>query len=92
MEERARREEALFTRAPLTRMDKRRLKHVCGSTNGFEDDIKSLPLEDGVDGQKSSFMYLEGRGRKFKRQKVNKLVISPSYYRSQEAPFRVHFV
>ncbi|KAJ0830928.1 hypothetical protein HanPSC8_Chr15g0661071 [Helianthus annuus] len=34
MEERARREEALFTRAPLTRMDKKRLKHVCESSNG----------------------------------------------------------
>ncbi|MFS7980568.1 hypothetical protein Hanom_Chr10g00940941 [Helianthus anomalus] len=105
MEERARREAALFTRAPLTRMDKKRLKHVCESSNGsasiflllhglaygFEDDIKSLPLEDGVDGQMSSFMYLDGRERKFKRRKVNKRVTSPSYYRSQEAPFRVHF-
>ncbi|MFS7955685.1 hypothetical protein Hanom_Chr07g00645531 [Helianthus anomalus] len=97
MEERARREDALFTRAPLTRMDKKRLKHVCESSNGsasiflllhglaygFEDDIKSLPLEDGVDGQMSSFMYLDGRERKFKRRKVNKRVTSPSYYRSQ---------
>ncbi|KAJ0587773.1 hypothetical protein HanIR_Chr04g0167041 [Helianthus annuus] len=98
MEERARREEALFTRAPLTRMDKKRLKHVCESSNGlhglaygFEDDIKSLPLEDGVDGQMSSFMYLDGRERKLKRRKVNKRVTSPSYHRSQEAPFRVHF-
>ncbi|MFS7964395.1 hypothetical protein Hanom_Chr08g00749861 [Helianthus anomalus] len=91
MEERARREDALFTRAPLTRIDKKRLKHVCESSNGsasiflllhglaygFEDDIKSLPLEDGVDGQMSSFMYLDGRERKFKRRKVNKRVTSP---------------
>ncbi|MFS7965964.1 hypothetical protein Hanom_Chr09g00768291 [Helianthus anomalus] len=65
-------------------MDKKRLKHVCESSNGlhglaygFEDDIKSLPLEDGVDGQMSSFMYLDGRERKFKRRKVNKRVTSP---------------
>ncbi|KAJ0465506.1 hypothetical protein HanHA300_Chr14g0538931 [Helianthus annuus] len=41
-----------------------------GLAYGFEDDIKSLPLEDGVDGQMSSFMYLDGRERKFKRRKI----------------------
>ncbi|KAJ0525849.1 hypothetical protein HanHA300_Chr09g0316701 [Helianthus annuus] len=80
MEERARREEELFTRAPLTRMEKKQHKSMIkprnglsGLADGFSEDIKSLPMEDGVDGQNSSFMDLEGGERKFKRRKVNKL-------------------
>ncbi|KAD4586180.1 hypothetical protein E3N88_23781 [Mikania micrantha] len=76
MEERARREEELFTRAPLTSMEKKQLKHMRKSRNGllgladsFYDDIKSLPLEDGGP-ISSSFMDSDGGERKFKRRKV----------------------
>lgn len=34
MEERARREEDLFTRAPLTKMEKKKMKHFKKSRNG----------------------------------------------------------
>lgn len=57
LEERARREEDLFTRAPLTSMEKKQLKHMRKSRNGlagladnFFDDIKSLPLDMESDG------------------------------------------
>ncbi|XP_024970268.1 neuroguidin [Cynara cardunculus var. scolymus] len=77
MEERARREEELFTRAPLTSMEKKKLKHMRKSRNGllgladsFYDDIKSLPLEEGVGGQTASFMEDSNAGeRKFKKHK-----------------------
>lgn len=78
MEERARREEELFTRAPLTSIEKKQLKHMRKSRNGllgladsFYDDIKSLPLEveDGVSGQTTSFMDSDAGERKFKRRK-----------------------
>ncbi|KAJ9545407.1 hypothetical protein OSB04_025114 [Centaurea solstitialis] len=78
MEDRARREEELFTRAPLTSMEKKKLKHMRKSRNGllgladsFYDDIKSLPIEEeGVGGQTTSFMDSSGGERKFKRHKV----------------------
>ncbi|KAI3758398.1 hypothetical protein L6452_05959 [Arctium lappa] len=76
MEDRARREEELFTRAPLTSMEKKKLKHMRKSRNGllgladsFYDDIKSLPLEEGVDGQAASFMDSNAGERKFNRRK-----------------------
>ncbi|KAK1432237.1 hypothetical protein QVD17_09131 [Tagetes erecta] len=76
MEERARREEELFTRAPLTSVEKKQLKHMRKSRNGllgladsFYDDVKSLPLGDGVGGQMSSFMDSDVGERKFKRRK-----------------------
>lgn len=76
MEERARREEELFTRAPLTKMEKTKLKHMRKSRNGllgladsFYDDIKSLPIEEGVGGQTESFMDSNHGERKFKRRK-----------------------
>ncbi|XP_047335796.1 neuroguidin [Impatiens glandulifera] len=53
MEDRARREEELFTRAPLTRVEKTKMKHMKRSRNGllgltdsFYNEIKSLPLEE----------------------------------------------
>lgn len=53
MEERARQEEELFTRAPLTKMEKKKMKHLKKSRNGllgltesFYDEIKSLPIEE----------------------------------------------
>ncbi|XP_071732341.1 uncharacterized protein [Rutidosis leptorrhynchoides] len=76
LEERARREEELFTRAPLTKMEKTQLKHMRKSRNGllgladgFYDDIKSLPIEEGVGGQSESFMDSDRGARKFKRHK-----------------------
>lgn len=76
MEERARREEDLFTRAPLTSIEKKKLKHMRKSRSGlrgladnFYDDIKALPLEDGVGGQTTSFMDSDDGERKFKRRK-----------------------
>ncbi|PON38196.1 Sas10/Utp3/C1D, partial [Parasponia andersonii] len=51
-QERARCEEELFIRAPLTKLEKKREKHLKKSRNGllgltdsFYDEIKSLPLE-----------------------------------------------
>lgn len=35
MEERARQEEELFTRAPLTKMEKKKMKHLKKSRNGY---------------------------------------------------------
>ncbi|CAH1412657.1 unnamed protein product [Lactuca virosa] len=76
MEERARREEDLFTRAPLTSMEKKKLKQMRNSRNGlagladgFYDDIKSLglPLEEGDEGQ-TSFMDSDAGGRKLKKR------------------------
>ncbi|KAF5955462.1 hypothetical protein HYC85_008318 [Camellia sinensis] len=62
MEERARREEELFTRAPLTKVEKNKMKHLKKSRNGllgltdsFYDEIKSLPLEDNVGEQMTGF-------------------------------------
>lgn len=53
MEERAQREEELFTRAPLSRLEKKKEKHLkksrnglLGLTDGFYDEIKTLPLEE----------------------------------------------
>ncbi|XP_076959536.1 uncharacterized protein LOC143635644 [Bidens hawaiensis] len=75
LEDRARREEDLFTRAPLTKVEKKKLKHMRKSRNGllgladgFSEDIKALPLEYG-DGVTSSFMDSDGGERKFKRRK-----------------------
>ncbi|XP_077233946.1 sas10/Utp3/C1D family [Tasmannia lanceolata] len=53
MEERARQEEELFTRAPMSKTDKKKEKHLRKSRNGllgladgFFDEIKMLPLEE----------------------------------------------
>lgn len=35
MEERARQEEELFTRAPLTKEEKKKMKHIKKSRNGY---------------------------------------------------------
>lgn len=75
-EERARREEELFTRAPVTKLEKKKEKHLLKSRNGllgltdsFYDEIKTLPLEDDV-GEKTSRFGGDGSGkRKFKKRK-----------------------
>ncbi|KAL6012639.1 hypothetical protein ACLOJK_003128 [Asimina triloba] len=53
MEDRARQEEELFIRAPLSKMDKKKEKHLkksrnglLGLTDGFFDEIKTLPLDE----------------------------------------------
>ncbi|KAG5543780.1 hypothetical protein RHGRI_016512 [Rhododendron griersonianum] len=62
MDERARQEEELFTRAPITKVEKLKMKRVKKSGNGldgltdsFYDEIKSLPLEDNASEQMTSF-------------------------------------
>ncbi|KAI4339774.1 hypothetical protein MLD38_024680 [Melastoma candidum] len=75
MEARARREEELFTRAPLTRMEKKKAKHLMKSRNGllgltdsFYDEVKTLPLADDVDDKMTGFDGDSGM-RKMKRRK-----------------------
>ncbi|KAI4339634.1 hypothetical protein MLD38_024552 [Melastoma candidum] len=77
MEARARREEELFTRAPLTKMEKKKAKHLMKSRNGllslidsFYDEIKTLPLADDVDDKMTGFDSNSGM-RKMKRRKRN---------------------
>lgn len=62
MEERARREEEQFIRVPLTKMERKKMKHMRNSRNGslgvkesFYDEIKHLPLEASVSGQTAAF-------------------------------------
>ncbi|XP_060199096.1 uncharacterized protein LOC132627650 [Lycium barbarum] len=62
MEERARIEEDEFTRAPLTKLEKKKMKHLKKSRNGllgltdsFYDEIKSLPLGESVPEQSVNF-------------------------------------
>ncbi|KAJ8541281.1 hypothetical protein K7X08_002097 [Anisodus acutangulus] len=76
MEERARIEEDEFTRAPLTKLEKKKMKHLKKSRNGlhgltdsFYDEIKSLPLGEPVSGQSSNF---ENGSAGIKQQKKRK--------------------
>ncbi|KAL8153962.1 hypothetical protein V2J09_011722 [Rumex salicifolius] len=70
-EERSRQEENLFTRAPITKAERKKTKHLLKSRNGlmgltesFYDEIKSLPLGDGVEEQSAV-----GSGMKKSHQK-----------------------
>ncbi|KAI3459512.1 hypothetical protein Pfo_016175 [Paulownia fortunei] len=76
MEERARREEELFTRAPLTKVEKKKMKHLNNSRNGllgltesFYDEIKTLPMEGSIREQSTSFSNASSGDRKFKKRK-----------------------
>lgn len=76
MEERARQEEDLFTRAPLTKLEKKRMKHMKKSRNGllglsesFYDEIKSLPLVSGAPEQSTGFDNDRRGERRPKKQK-----------------------
>lgn len=76
LEERARREEENFARAPLTKMEKKKVKHLrksrnglLGLTDGFYDEIKSLPLEENDGEQMAGFRNGSGRVKKFKKRK-----------------------
>ncbi|KAF3447268.1 hypothetical protein FNV43_RR12448 [Rhamnella rubrinervis] len=77
MEERARREEELFIRAPVTKEEKKREKHLKKSRNGllgltdsFYDEIKSLPLEDETGEQMAGFSKGHGGMGRHKKRKV----------------------
>uniref|UniRef100_A0A9I9CH44 Neuroguidin n=1 Tax=Cucumis melo TaxID=3656 RepID=A0A9I9CH44_CUCME len=79
MEERDRREEELFTRAPLTKMEKKREKYLKksrygmgGVTDSFYEEVKSLPLEGADDEQPTDFGSGSGRMRKHKKRKALK--------------------
>ncbi|KAJ9166453.1 hypothetical protein P3X46_021205 [Hevea brasiliensis] len=77
-EERAQREEELFTRAPVTKMEKKKEKHLKKSrdgllalTDGFFDEIKTLPLEGDTGDQTKNFnngSSATGRLKKRKRR------------------------
>ncbi|KAK6145925.1 hypothetical protein DH2020_019794 [Rehmannia glutinosa] len=80
MEDRARREEELFTRAPLTKVEKKKMKHLTKSRNGllgltesFYDEIKTLPMEGGVTEQSTSFSNASSGDGKFKKRKYDLL-------------------
>ncbi|KAK4745087.1 hypothetical protein SAY87_011399 [Trapa incisa] len=73
MEDRARREEELFIRAPITKKEKRKEKHLMKSRNGLlalgeslMDEIKSLPLDEDFGEQTSGF---SSRPRKINKRK-----------------------
>lgn len=75
-EERERREEENFARAPLTKMEKKKVKHLKKSQNGllgladgFYDEIKSLPLEENDGEEMAAFDNGGSRDRKFKKRK-----------------------
>lgn len=62
MEERAKQEEKSFARAPLTKLEKKEMKHLKKSRNGllgltdsFYDEIKSLPLGEPVSERSENF-------------------------------------
>ncbi|KAL3845763.1 hypothetical protein ACJIZ3_003166 [Penstemon smallii] len=76
MEERARQEEELFSRAPLSKFEKKKMKHLKKSRNGllgltesFYEEIKSLPMEDTVAEQSTSFNDARSGDKKFNKRK-----------------------
>ncbi|XP_043714677.1 neuroguidin [Telopea speciosissima] len=76
MEERARQEEELFIRAPLTKMEKKREKHLKKSRNGlrgltddFYDEIRTLPLEDDGNDNTNNFRSVSSGGKKHSKRK-----------------------
>ncbi|KAH6778044.1 Sas10/Utp3/C1D family [Perilla frutescens var. hirtella] len=101
MEERSRQEEELFTRAPLTKAEKQKMKHLTKSRNGlhgltesFYDEVRTLTHDDGAPDEITSFNDA-GRGeRKFKKRKdiITKVAYALVYResiesrRSQETP------
>ncbi|XP_062177302.1 uncharacterized protein LOC133882204 [Alnus glutinosa] len=76
MEKRAQEEEELFIRAPMTKMEKKKEKHLKKSRNGlhgltdsFYDEIKSLPLDDDISEQATGLNYGSTRPGKFHKRK-----------------------
>ncbi|KAM1845898.1 hypothetical protein ACFX13_020141 [Malus domestica] len=75
-DERERQEEVLFTRAPITKKEKQREKHLKKSRNGllgltdnFYVEIKGLPLDDENDEQVASFSSARGGMGRHKKHK-----------------------
>ncbi|CAN4122409.1 unnamed protein product [Withania somnifera] len=78
MEERSKQEEESFARAPLTKLEKKEIKHLKKSRNGllgltdsFYDEIKSLPLGEPVSEQSENF---ENGSSGIKQQKKRKVI------------------
>ncbi|KAF8411346.1 hypothetical protein HHK36_003893 [Tetracentron sinense] len=81
-EEQSRREEELFTRAPVTKMEKKKEKYLKKSRNGllgladgFYDEIKSLPLEDDGGEHTAGFSNAGREGRKFNKRKSHGFLV-----------------
>ncbi|OMO50804.1 Sas10/Utp3/C1D [Corchorus capsularis] len=77
LERRAQQEEELFTRAPVTKKDKKIEKHLKKSRNGllgltdsFFDEIKTLPLGDDAGEKPTSFSNGNSGMGKHKKRKV----------------------
>nr|GME14682.1 neuroguidin [Ipomoea batatas] len=78
MEKRAQQEEEQFSRAPLTKLEKKKMKHLKKSRNGllgltesFYDEIKTLPFEEGVSDHKD----LGSSGTVERKQKKRKVIV-----------------
>ncbi|KAJ4701483.1 Sas10/Utp3/C1D [Melia azedarach] len=76
MEERARQEEELFARAPLTKMEKKKMKHLKKSRNGllgltdsFYNEIKTLPMEENSERPTNLSSGSSGMGKLKKRKR-----------------------
>ncbi|XP_020219238.1 neuroguidin [Cajanus cajan] len=76
MDERARQEEELFTRVPLTKHERKREKYLKKSRNGlqgltesFYDEIKTLPFEDKTGEQVMGSRTGSSRNNKLKKRK-----------------------
>uniref|UniRef100_A0A2P2KKA8 Neuroguidin-B n=2 Tax=Rhizophora mucronata TaxID=61149 RepID=A0A2P2KKA8_RHIMU len=76
LEERARQEEDIFTRVPLTKKEKRKEKFLKKSRNGlhgltdsFFDEIKALPLEDRTSEQTMGYGIHNSSTGKLKKRK-----------------------
>ncbi|XP_072952294.1 uncharacterized protein [Typha angustifolia] len=74
LEELSRKEEELFTRAPITKRDKKLEKHMksrnglLGLADGFYDEIRMLPLEEKENDNNTSHIATD-KGKKFKKRK-----------------------
>ncbi|KAL2339975.1 hypothetical protein Fmac_007915 [Flemingia macrophylla] len=77
MDERARQEEELFTRVPLTKQERKREKYLKKSRNGlqgltesFYDEIKTLPFEDKMGEQLMGSSNGSSRNGRLKKRKA----------------------
>ncbi|KAM1973426.1 hypothetical protein FF1_019853 [Malus domestica] len=94
-DERERQEEVHFKRAPITKKEKQREKHLKKSRNGllgltdnFYDEIKGLPLDDENDEQVASFSSARGgMGRHKKHKDMNGHVIKAYWKTGKHVPF-----
>ncbi|RDY00644.1 Neuroguidin, partial [Mucuna pruriens] len=77
MDERARQEEEMFTRVPLTKQERKREKYLKKSRNGlqgltesFYDEIKTLPFEDKIGEQVMDSGNGSSRKNRLKKRKA----------------------